>query len=199
MLEDADQGNRDGFIIDCYAQRMEYFVSQKRQMAALLRPAAKGHPTSPSEIVINVRAAEILRGKHPDMMPLPVSYYQRLVKDTGLSPVFVGQVQNDVYGAAIRAAFPDARFVKSSHWIEDFQTVRNATNIAVAVSTFSWLAAWLSTSATTIHLPVAGIFNPQQRGDIDLLPKNDDRYIFHNFPVERYKATPEQLERICRI
>src|SRR5690606_22869043 len=145
-------------------------------------------PTSRSEFVINVRAAETLRGKHPDIMPLPVSYYQRLEMNTVLSPLFFGQVDNDVYAAAIRAVIPDARVVKSSHWIEDFQTVRNATNIAVAVSTFSWLAAWLSTSATTIHLPVAGIFNPQQRGDIDLLPKNDDRYIFHNFPVERYKA-----------
>lgn len=196
LLRDADEGGYDGLLIDCYAQRLEYFEDRRDQFAQLFNPSTQGHRTTADELVINVRAGEILTGLHPDYMPLPVSFYRRLVRETGLAPAFVGQVDDDAYGAAIRAAFPDARYIASKHWIEDFQTVRNATNIVIGVSSFSWLAAWLSTTARTIHLPVAGFLNPNQRPDIDLLPKDDDRYVFHPFDPEKFAATPEQMARI---
>jgi hypothetical protein len=192
----ADAERHDGLIIDCYAQRLEYIEHQRHKMSALLRPRITGHKTSKDELVINVRAGEILQGIHPDYMPLPIAYYRDLARATGLRPVFVGQVHDDPYGKAIRAAFPEARFLRSSHWIEDFQTVRHATNVVVAVSSFSWLAAWLSETAKTIHLPLAGFLNPEQRPDVDLLPSRDSRYVIHPFAVEKFAATPEQMSRI---
>lgn len=197
LLAERSQGY-DGLLIDCYAQRLEYFEPQRAEMAAALSSSVAGHATRDDEIVINIRAGEILRGIHPDYMPLPISFYRRLVDETGLSPVFVGQVYDDPYSTALRKVFPRARFTKSAHWIEDFQTVRNATNIVVAVSSFSWLAAWLSSSAKAIHLPVAGFLNREQRPDVDLLPLNDSRYILHHFPVQKFTAAQDELDALIQ-
>ena len=58
----------------------------------------------------------------------------------------------------------------------------------LSVSTFAWLAAWLS-KAVQIHLPVCGLFNPMQVPDVDLLPITDPRYTFHLFPLT-YAVSP---------
>ncbi|MDB5557184.1 MAG: hypothetical protein JWQ36_118, partial [Enterovirga sp.] len=80
------------------------------------------------------------------------------------------------------AACPSAVVQPPLGPVGDFATVRRARNIVVSVSTFAWLAAWLS-EATRIHLPVYGIFNPEQFRQIDLLPLADQRYIYYRFPV----------------
>lgn len=189
----ASARGRKGILVDCYAARLEYFGTLRREIGRRLVSNVAGLETASDEIVINVRSGEILRGIHRDYTPLPINFYSYIVKQTGLRPVFVGQIGPDFYGNALHDRFPDARFFRGEHWIEDFQTVRNAHNIVVAVSTFSWLAAWMSTTARRIHLPVCGLLNPQQRPDIDLVPKEDDRYILHEFPVARYAASDEQI------
>ncbi|MCC6736670.1 MAG: hypothetical protein IT534_11175 [Bauldia sp.] len=68
--------------------------------------------------------------------------------------------------------------------------------MAVAVSTFSWLATWLSPRAETIALPVAGLFHPAARPDIDLLPIDDQRYRLYWSEVRTWGATPEELRRL---
>jgi hypothetical protein len=77
--------------------------------------------------------------------------------------------------------------------MSDFALLRAADELVVSVSTFSWLAAWLS-RATTIHLPLSGFLNPQQNRTIDLLPIHDPRYRFYLFPVH-YAAIGEDLRR----
>ena len=49
------------------------------------------------------------------------------------------------------------------------------------MSTFAWLAAWLS-DATNIVLPIFGIFNPRLFSLHDLLPFSEGRYRFYQFP-----------------
>ena len=67
------------------------------------------------------------------------------------------------------------------------------------ISTFAWMAAWLS-NASTIFLPVYGLFNPNQFPDHDLLPLGDRRYRFYEFPihhavpVENFMAAHKDLE-----
>ena len=53
--------------------------------------------TGPDELLINVRGAEILRSTHSDYGPIPVDWYRKLIADTGLSPVFLGQLGEDYY------------------------------------------------------------------------------------------------------
>ena len=71
-------------------------------------------------------------------------------------------------------------------------------NIVVAISTFSWLAAWLS-RAETIILPLSGFFNPAHHREIDLLPVDDIRYRFFLFPLNFALPEKEALDHHERM
>jgi hypothetical protein len=165
-----------------------------------LFPAEAETPNSlPADrLLINVRGAEILGNVHADYGPMPLSFYRQIIRQTKLMPVFMGQLSSDSYSQSLRAEFPEAEFIESLGPKSDFQLIRSAKHVVVSVSTFSWLAAWLS-SAVTIHMPVFGIFNPVQRPDIDLLPVSDERYRFYRFPVRRWAGTEAQFADLCSI
>jgi glycosyltransferase involved in cell wall biosynthesis len=196
LAYELDSGKFDAISVDCYAQRMEYFYKSRGEFASEFYSPVVGDRIEDDEIAINVRSAEIVDGLHPDYMPLPISYYRAIVAEAGLKPVFVGQVRGNWYSDALRAAFPDARYVSGKSWVEDFQTIRGAKNVALAISSFSWLAGWLSDSAQRIYLPLAGFLNPIQRPDIQLVPISDERYIYHRFPVFAYTGSDEQRAAI---
>lgn len=139
------------------------------------------------ELLINVRGNEILGGGAPDYVLIPVDYLKQIVAETGLKPVLMGQLTPGPYLDALREGLPNARLLASRGIAEDFSTIRNAKNIVISISTFSWLAAWLS-NAERIFFPIAGLFHPFQREDIDLLPLEDPRYRFDLFPF--YVALP---------
>lgn len=147
------------------------------------------------ELLINVRGAETLDNVHADYGPLPVHYLRQLVETTGLRPVLMGQIGTDWYSGALRRAFPGCREIPSQGIREDFEIIRAAPHVAMSLSSFSWLACWLS-NAQTIHMPVVGIFNPQQRPDIDLLPVEDARYRFYAFEVRRWSASEPQVRAL---
>ena len=65
----------------------------------------------------------------------------------------------------------------------DFETIRQSRNVVIGVSTYSWLAAWLSRSADNIFLTVNGLFNPMQKTHVNLVPFGDPRYKFFLFPI----------------
>ena len=144
-------------------------------------------------LVISIRAAEILGPRHPSYRPLPIAFYARLVETTGLAPAFVGQIGDDAYSAALRARFPHAVFLPSQGAMADFATLRRARHLCVSISSFAWLAAWLS-EAETVHLPVAGMYHPQHRKEIDLLPVADPRYRFHLFRPDPWGGTEAELQ-----
>ena len=75
---------------------------------------------------------------------------------------------------------PKAALVGGASAITDFQIIRSAKNVALSVSSFSWMATFLSTKTCQIHLPLAGHFDPADEPTSDFLPLNDIRYIFHN-------------------
>ncbi len=190
FLEEFQSGGYDWIDVDCYGMRLEYFAAEKDLFANTF-PFYPGEEIHDDEIAINIRTGDIIGGVHWDYTPLPIAYYHRVIFETGLKPVFVGQVSGNWYAAALRQQFPAARFVEGSV-LSDFQTIRGAKAVMAAVSSFSWLASFLSTAATQIHLPVAGLFNPQQRPDVDLLPFTDKRYRFHWFPPAKYAADSRQ-------
>ena len=182
----------DWVDIDGHAQRLEYFDDEKESFARLFSSSVAGETLADDDIAIHVRAGDIVDGSHGDYMPLPIAFYRRLIDETGYRPVFVGEVSGNFYTDALRRRFAHARFVGGADRLSDFQTLRKARNIAIAVSTFSWLAAYFSPTAQVIHFPVLGLLNPSQRPDIDLMPSNDRRYVFHPFPVQHYTGSPQQ-------
>jgi hypothetical protein len=143
------------------------------------------------KLVIHIRGNDILDAIQRHYTLLPVTFYVDIVRRTGLKPVFRGQIGTGPYFEELRAAFPAAEFVMSQRVMTDFTILRRSRNIMVSVSTFSWLAAWLS-EAAQIHLPVCGLFNPMQIPEIDLLPLADPRYAFHLFPIT-YAVLPDRV------
>jgi hypothetical protein len=177
-----------------YGQRLEYYGPARFMSGLFTPPESLDVPIFGDDcLLINVRGGEILRAIHGDYTPVPVSFYTKLINDTGLRPVFMGQIRDDFYSNALRSAFPDATFLTSMGPLADFETIRRATHVVISVSSFSWLAAWLS-EAKTIHRPVLGFFHPVQRKDINLLPVDDPRYRFHQFPIRLWTGSEADLK-----
>ncbi len=140
----------------------------------------------PNELLISLRMLEILSGNFPPYVLIPISFYREVIEETGLEPVFFGQLSASPYLDELRATFPDAKFVNGSGVIRDFEAIRRSANILISVSTFAWCAAWLS-EAKRIIMPLTGLFNPVYaqidcRG-LNLIPRNDPRYEFYLFPT----------------
>lgn len=136
----------------------------------------------PDDLVINIRGGEVLSGLHPDYTMLPPEFYEHLIQKTGKKPIFYGQLTPSPYLDELKQRFPDARFISSRGEALDFDYIRRSHYIVPALSTFSWLAAWLS-DARKIFFPVAGVMSPQQHPSSMLLPLDDPRYEFYVFPI----------------
>jgi hypothetical protein len=188
-----DHVNCAGFFL-----RMDYYESNSKFSALFNAPEDLCTGFDERHLVINVRSGDIMRGIHVDYAPLPINYYRYLVYRTGLLPVFMGQIDESEYVQRLQKAFPDAIFIQSQGALKDFETIRRSKNIAIPISTFSWLAAWFS-EADNIYLPIYGAYNPNQRPDVDLLPVGDMRYKFCAFPVTRWRATSEEIKNLFEV
>jgi hypothetical protein len=143
--------------------------------------------------LINIRAGDLFRIKHNDYSLLPLEFYREIIKNTNKIPVFMGELGDNFYTRLLLKSFPNAIFLPKGTVLQDFETIRRATNIVLSVSTFSWLAGWLS-SAKFIHMPMCGILNPRQKISVDLIPRGDPRYIFYEFPIQRWNASEEYID-----
>jgi hypothetical protein len=167
-----------------FGQRLENFLPRERYQSVFVSPFEDALGYGPDYIVCPVRAEDILNGPNPDYVLTPVEFYRDVIDMTGLKPVFIGQTHPNAYMDRIIAEFPDA-IVREPQQdpLVDFETIRQSKNVVVGVSTYSWLAAWLSDSADNIYLTVNGLFNPMQASNVDLLPYGDARYKFFLFPI----------------
>jgi hypothetical protein len=190
LLETAVREGADWIDVGAYAMRLAYFADRREHFVKLFGPP-RHVDIADDELAIGIRTGNILDGVDADHTPLPLIYYRRLVFETGLKPVFVGQIDENWYGRAVHDQFDEARFINNGD-LGDFQTVRNARHVAVGVNALSWLASYLSERAENIHLAVAGFMNPDQRPDIDVLPVGDRRYHFRFFPVCKYYGSEHQ-------
>ena len=168
--------------IRTYGQRMENFLPPQSYARVFPQIAPPPQTASDTELLINIRQGDILDGHHPDYVLIPPDFYAAVLDETGLAPVFMGQLEDSPYLRTLRTRFPRARFLPSLGAAMDFARIRAARYIIPAISTFSWLAAWLS-EAERIFLPVLGLLNPAQNRGVNLLPLDDRRYRFYQFPI----------------
>ncbi|HOU20925.1 MAG TPA: hypothetical protein PKX16_01745 [Kiritimatiellia bacterium] len=177
-------GRTDAVHLTWLSVKMDSLVSleEARSLFVPENDSIRGY--GETDLVIHIRGEDMLELKHPDYVRLPISFYVEIVRKTGLRPVFLGQLEHGRYLDALVQAFPDAAILPARDAFADFQTIRKSKNIVLGVSTFSWLAAWLS-HASQIHFPVCGLFNPLQKPEIKALPQNDDRYVYYRFPIQR--------------
>jgi hypothetical protein len=167
-----------------FGQRMENFLPPQRYAEVFKSPFTTPMGYGPEYLVCPVRAEDILHGRNPNYVLTPVEFYRDIVAMTELKPVFIGQTHPNAYMDRIRAAFPDAVVrAPQDDPLVDFETIRQSKHALIGVSTFAWLAAWLSCSLENIYLTVNGLFNPMQKPDVDLLPWGDERFKFFLFPI----------------
>ena len=152
-------------------------------------------PFAEDEIVINIRAGELLDGIIAWYPLVPPLFYHMLCAHTGWRPVLLGQLDDCVYMREILRLCPGARLLPSAGAMVDFNRLRHAKRLCMAVSTFSWAASWLS-DAVEIHYPLLGFLHPfsmpqgwNDGGGVDLTPEGDARYLYHLFPMMH--AAPE--------
>jgi hypothetical protein len=146
----------------------------------------------PDEILPNVRADEILIARHQDDGPIPLGFYTRVLKNTGLRFVFRGQFGKDPYSQLLRETFPAARFLRSQGVMGDLGAMRRARYLALSVSTFSWAAGWLS-EAESAHMPLLEFFRTWRSGEIfRLFHKGMRGFSAMALPVRRWQALPAQ-------
>ncbi|HCP1642368.1 TPA: hypothetical protein OCY45_003321, partial [Escherichia coli] len=179
------------------SSRMAYYTPHIAAYKKLIKLKGK-HQNGYDEkhIVINVRGGEILTGAHKNYMPIPIFWYEYIIRKTGLKPVFIGQLGDDKYSNQLKKQFPDALYPKFESWEDDFNVINTSVNIIPAVSTFSWLASWLSETAKNIYFPVMGLYHPLARPDIDMLPFDDMRYHFTLFDIKTWHDVDETIEML---
>ncbi|WP_207767981.1 hypothetical protein, partial [Methylobacterium frigidaeris] len=162
------------------------------------RPDIKCPVFDGDAVVCPVRGGEILDARHPGYTIVPIDFYADVIEAMGWRPVFTGQTDDNIYMRALRDRFPHAEIVPHRGLLEDFYIIRSAANVILSVSTFAWLAAWLS-DATRIVLPVYGMFNPDLYPAHDLLPLGDERYRFYRLPQQPAVPLHELLEAHARM
>jgi len=176
----------EAIVLDDYPFHIQNYPSraQCRRLIPTLRNAHNAHGFGPKDLVCSIRGNEILRAIHPDYLVLPPAYYQGLAQKTGLNLIFFGQVEDNPYIESLRRACPNAAFIAGSNPEHDFETLRRSVNIVPSISTFSWLAAWLS-EARKIFLPVCGFLNPVQHAEQLFLPLDDPAFEYTIFPYAK--------------
>lgn len=172
-------------IIDGYAQHINNFLPYN-DYETYFQPSEEINRTvngfDETYLVCSIRGSEILDGCHRDYVLIPSDFYIDLVKNTGLKPIFYGQIEDNPYCLDLRQKLPNALFIKGKDPIYDFEVLRRSKNIVPSISTFAWLAAFLSKNSK-IFLPCLGLFNPRQIPSHNFLPLNDSRYEFYWFPI----------------
>lgn len=181
-------GAFDAILIKGWGMRLEYFPHVD-EFRAMFRSDVVGQRIADDEMLISVRAEDIESGWHPAYYPLPFDFYEAVIRAENKRPVFIGQLEPGPYVNALRQRFPHARYLPLATPMEDFQTLRGAGCVVPSISSFAWLATWLSESVHTIHLPVAGLFDPRL-GQHNLMPLGDERYRFWSvdFPTIRERG-----------
>lgn len=188
---------RRGVLIRSYLQRQDYFERQAcrryyRELAVPETVPAVGDDC----LLVHIRAGDLLIKGHPHYRPLPVGRIERAVSESGLRPVFVGQLHHDVpYVHEIRRRFRGETFLDPASVPVDFETIRRARNVMMSVSTFAWMAVFLS-DAERIVMPRTGMFEdfPAEGDWPDLLLRDDPRVTFVPIDGPPWTASKEELE-----
>ena len=136
--------------------------------------------------LVHVRQGDIFQNyvlKRPDYHPLPIRFYESLASTSNKPLAFIGEVDaNPDYISQLNLRCKSSIVVPPGCLHRDFNLLREAEMLTMAVSTFSWLASWISEKATVVNIPIAGFLNPVIRPDIDLTSQLSARYI--KCPIE---------------
>jgi len=189
LLYQIEKTNIQKIIIDIadmtYDSIKEYKSSLRNQINKISNNFLNPLPLKDSDLLINIRANEILSNKHKDYYPLPIEVYEFIIGETEMKPVFFGQIDSGYYCSKLTSIFPNAQFL-SLGVLDSFRLIMRARNKFLPISTFSYVAGWLGADNTKIIMPISGLFHPEQRGDIRIIPNDDDRFSYVKFAPQKW-------------
>ena len=197
------QGIVDLVLVRGWAMRLEYYRTPQHYAPLFAADRPPSYLAADDEVLLHVRAGDTISGWHPLYFPLPSSFYARVIAETGLRPVFIGELEDNSYIAMLRQRFPQAKFLPPADPVADFESLRHARHVGLSPSSFSWLASWISARAQTIHYPVCGLLMPHPVGP-NLVPFDDPRYRFYTLPLpdmatRRLIGTEKLLSREVKV
>jgi hypothetical protein len=182
----ADPAPRE-ILLRGYFQRYAYYRDYKERIRGdWLRLSGEKFPFDPDDVVLHVRGGDLWKrpraGERREQMPLPVSYYRKILDGTAWNALtIVAEDASDPVAKRLGAIYSCE--VVSTSPEKDFRLLWSANRIVLSVSTFAWWAAWLS-DAAEIHFPLYGSWRPAATGrDIDLVVDDEERYIYHDLGV----------------
>jgi hypothetical protein len=104
--------------------------------------------------------------------PLSLEYYKQIFEASGRPFAIIMKCDSEdqyKYAEEISKIANGSIILPEGCVIRDFQTMRYASTLSLATSTFSWLASWLSESINEVFIPNAGLFSNSARPDINLI------------------------------
>ncbi|MGH8065688.1 MAG: alpha-1,2-fucosyltransferase [Candidatus Entotheonellia bacterium] len=141
-------------------------------------------------LTIHIRSGDIWQENiskepHDSYCALPFSFYETIVKQRAWQHIHV--VTEDCNDPMVRKlSHCYGASIVSGTAFEDFSFIKSSKNIVLAVSTFSWFAAFLS-QARTIYYPLAGLFHRGIRPDVNL-QVNEPRYCYCRvYPDDQFR------------
>jgi len=171
----------DKDIILCgYFQHYKYYKDHKSFIRSLLyrlyQRQLEEYP-SRNDLVAHYRGTDI------HLQTPPEYYLHALNAEKDYDKFHI--VTEDPANAAVQYLYntinkqkPNSAFIRSTDVVDDFLFLMHAHRILMSVSTFSWMAAWLS-DAEKIYFPVDNyLYN--KRGDQRLIVDNEPRYTYIN-------------------
>lgn len=129
---------------------------------------------SRDEIIVHLRLDDFQRaGAKGSSVILHPSWYQKVldsIRSTSSRPIRIvydrkGVQEEEAYLSAFQRYTP---ILQSSDVLTDFATLANAKTLVSSNSTFSWMAAFLSSCPQTRYLPTICHMGSQNLGTIDL-------------------------------
>jgi len=195
-----EKGEWDTILIKSPSLDVRHYAHMRNEFAGLFGLEKSPLQINSDEIVVHVRLnkMQFYSGDaltvHKDYPPLPLRFIEKVLADNNLSPIFVGEFGNDPISLRLRQKYSNCRFIRSPNAIDDFISLFSAPRALISPSSFSWLATWISPTTKKIYQPLLGLMNPDQRPDVNLVAE-DDRYEYFSFPVWRWSATANDVDR----
>jgi hypothetical protein len=162
-------------ILSGYYQDFRYYKGRKAFVLGLLNLTPLQRYPGERDIVLNFRGTDL------SGVQMPFSYYRRILNQEQFDRLWI--VTEDPHHetvARLLDSYPGE--VLSNGAISDFTFVRSAKRIIMSVSTFCWMAAWLS-DADKIYYPLGAPYHGFGKNDDNRLIVTDDQRYEYIRPV----------------
>ena len=98
----------DGVLINGWGMDLSHFVnlnSYKNKFNFVGKPTE----VSDKEVLIHIRTGDSLLGGHPKYFPLQFDFYEKIIEEVGLKPVFIGEMEDSNYIKTLKNKFAGAK------------------------------------------------------------------------------------------